>query len=68
MLWTASIVLLILCLIGFSIQVGWVLIHLFLLVAFGGAGHQPTERTPSGDLELPYRHFALVRYLLAALR
>lgn len=53
MLWTASIVLLILCLIGFSIQVGWALIHLFLVVAFGGAGHQPTERAPSGDLELP---------------
>jgi uncharacterized membrane protein YjdF len=36
MLWTSSIVLLILCLIGFSIQAGWVLISWFLVVAFGG--------------------------------
>ena len=50
MLWTASMVLLILCLIGFSIQVGWVLIHLFLVVAFGGAGHQPLKLAPNGDL------------------
>ena len=50
MLWTASMMLLILCLMGFSIQVGWVLIRLFLVVAFGGAGHQPTDRARNGDL------------------
>jgi hypothetical protein len=37
-------------LIGSSIQAGWVLIHLFLLVAFGGAGHQPSKLPPNGEL------------------
>ena len=50
MLWTAYTVLLILWLLGFSIQVGWALIHLLLVVGFGGAGHRPTEWTPNGDL------------------
>jgi hypothetical protein len=43
-------VLLILCLIGFSIQVGWLLIHLFLAVAFGGLDHQTIKLAPNGDL------------------
>ena len=36
MLWTAFLVLLVLSLMGLSIQLGWLLIHLFLAVAFGG--------------------------------
>lgn len=47
MLWTAFTVILILWLMGFSIQLGWALIHLLLVVGFGDAGHQPTERVPS---------------------
>jgi hypothetical protein len=41
-LWTAFIVLLIFVLIGLSIQLGWVLIRLLLVVGFGGAG-QPED-------------------------
>lgn len=44
MLWTALMGLLILCLVGFGIQLGWGLTHLLLAVAFGGAGHQPADR------------------------
>lgn len=36
MLWTAFIVLLVLSLMGLSIQLGWILIHFFLAVVFGG--------------------------------
>lgn len=36
MLWTSFIVLLVLCLMGLSIQLGWIMIHFFLAVAFGG--------------------------------
>jgi hypothetical protein len=43
-LWTAFMVFMILCLMGLSIQLGWALIHLLLVVGFGGAGHQPIER------------------------
>ncbi len=43
-LWTAFIVLLVLWLMGFSIQLGSALIHLLLIVGFGGAGHQPIGR------------------------
>lgn len=41
---TAFMVLLVLCLIGLSIQLGWLLIHLLLVIGFGGAGNQPIER------------------------
>jgi hypothetical protein len=51
MLWSTTIVLLILCLIGLSIQLGWVLIHLLLVVAFGGAGHLPAQLASNDDLE-----------------
>ena len=44
MLWTAYIVLLMLWLMGLSIELGRALIHLLLFVGFGGAGHQPIER------------------------
>jgi hypothetical protein len=44
-LWTAYIVLLMVCLMGLSVQLGWALIHWFLSIGFGGAGHQP-----AGDL------------------
>lgn len=50
MLWTAFVVLLIFWLMGFSIEVGWLMICLLLVVGFRGAGHQPTERAPNGDL------------------
>lgn len=50
MLWTAFLVLLIILLMGFSIQAGWLLIDMFLVVAFGGAGHGPIERAPKGEL------------------
>lgn len=43
-LWTAYIVLLVLWLMGFSIQLGWTLIDLLLVAGFGGAGHQPVGR------------------------
>jgi hypothetical protein len=43
-LWTAYMVLLMLWLMGLSIQLGWALIHLVIVVGFGGAGHQPIER------------------------
>jgi hypothetical protein len=43
-LWTAYMVLLMLWLMGLSIQLGWALIHLLLVVGFGGAGHQSIER------------------------
>ncbi len=43
-LWTAYMVLLMLWLMGLSIQLGWALIHLVLVVGFGGAGYQPIER------------------------
>ena len=47
MLWTALIVILVM---GFSIQVGWVIIYLLLACLFGRTGHQPTEQMPSADL------------------
>ena len=49
MLWTAFIVILILWLMGCSIQLGWALIHLLLIVGFGGAGHQPSEAGVAGN-------------------
>lgn len=50
MLWTAFIVLLLLWLMGFSIQAGSALIHLLLAVGFGAAAHQPAVRVPNVDL------------------
>jgi hypothetical protein len=49
-LWTAFVVLLNFWLMGFSIEVGWLMICLLLVVGFRGAGLQPTEQAPNGDL------------------
>jgi hypothetical protein len=51
-LWTAFIVLLSLWLMGFSIQVGWLLIDSLLVLGFR-AGHQPTERQRAGRHRVP---------------
>lgn len=68
MLWTASIVLLILCLIGFSIQAGWLLISLLLVVAFGRTDRQPAEQSPNGDLVWRVFHNPAIVSPLAILR
>jgi hypothetical protein len=57
MLSTALIALLILCLMGLSIQVGWGLTHLLLVIAFGGVGHQQADGASYG--ELGGRYFAI---------
>ena len=49
MLWTALVVILIFCLMGFSIELGWGVAHLLLFVAFGGAGRQPAMRATQGE-------------------
>lgn len=48
MFWTAFIVLLVLCLMGLSIQIGWVLIHFLLAVGLRGCrAAPPAEIQPS---------------------
>jgi len=54
MLWTAFMVLLVLCLMGLSIEIGWLLIHLLLAVGFRGYRAAPSvEIEPSVFTRLP---------------
>jgi hypothetical protein len=54
MLWTAFMVLLVLCLMGLSIEIGWVLIHLLLAVGFRGCrAAPPVDIQPSVFAPLP---------------
>lgn len=47
MFWTAFIVLLVLCLMGLSIQIGWVLIHFLLAVGLRGCRAAPPADNPT---------------------
>lgn len=54
MFWTAFIVLLVLCLMGLSIQLGWVLIQFFLVVMFGNfRAASPVDIQPRVFTSLP---------------